>query len=276
MANRVGTNGCGKMVGVSLQYFMFQTLSSYYRTALSDLHYQGVEVLLWRVVVKLLSPVLQVDMQILFDLDLGETAPNRPAKVACVITQAGEEEIDEILDMQMQRLSPEQTALLSNSGELQYAQLLRMRAKAYDTYRRQLRAGERCYVARVDGIMAHSNWVRFDDCAALDTCPVNLKPGEVYTTDGFTRESYRGLRLHEAVATHMLQVAQQRGCRRAYTITDLTKAGSRRGVHRIGWSRRGSILYITPRGLKRTWMVRLGGDLEPLFDNVRASVASDH
>ena len=142
-------------------------------------------------------------------------------------------------------------------------------------YATAMRAGEECYVARADGVIVHSNWIRFHDNAPLDGRPVDLKPGEVYTTDAHTAQERRGLGIHEAVLMHMLQVAQRRGCHRAYTITDLTKAGSRRGVKRVGWQRRGSILYVTPRGLQRTWLVRLGGDLEPMFDHARASMGAD-
>ena len=255
---------------------MFQTIGTYYRTAVADLRFQGVEVLLWRVLMKVFSPVAKLDLQILFDLDLTKPFEVKRSRIDCVISQASEDDIDDILDMQMQRLAPEEVAQLSDSAELQYATLVRLRATAHATYQTGMRAGERCYIARVDGVIAHSNWMRVHECAPVDTCSLDLKPGEIYTTDGFTRETYRGQRLHEAVATHMLHVAKQLGYQRAYTITDITKAGSRRGVNRIGWSRRGSILYVTPRGLKRTWLIRLGGDLTPLFDHARAAMVADH
>ncbi len=254
---------------------MFQNLRHYYRITVTDLRYQSVQVLLWRILVKLFSPVLKFDLQILFDLDLTQPVQVRQSKVACVITQAGEDAIDDILDMQMPRLSPEQTAQLSDADELQHARMLRVRAKAYDTYLRSMRAGEQCFVARVDGVIAHSNWICAYGCAPTEACSVHLKPGEIYSTDGFTREMYRGLRLHEAVATYMLDLHKQRGYQRAYTITDITKAGSRRGVKRIGWRRRGSILYLTPRHLKRTWLVRLDGDVTPLFTYAGAAMASE-
>lgn len=264
------------MAVVSLHAVMFQTIGSYYRTAVADLRYQGAEVLLWRVLMKVFSPLVKLDLQILFDLDLTQPFLVKHARIECVISQASEAEIDEILDMQMQRLSPEEVAQLSDAAELQYATLVRLRATAFETYRTGMHAGERCYIARVAGVVAHSNWMRVHECAAVDTCSLDLKPGEIYTTDGYTRESFRGQRLHEAVATHMLFAAKQLGYQRAYTITDITKAGSRRGVNRIGWSRRGSILYVTPRGLSRTWLIRLGGDLTPLFDHARAVMAGEH
>lgn len=251
---------------------MLDKLRGYYLTAVSDLRYQGGEVLLWRVVVKLLSPLVRLDQQILFEIDLTGSLEARQPKADVVITRAGPDDIDDILDMQMQLLTPQEIEQLSDSEELQYAQLLRVRKTAYDEYATAMRAGEESYVARENGTMVHSNWIRFHDNAPMGGRPVDLKPGEVYTTDAHTAQSRRGLGIHEAVLMHMLQVAQRRGCHRAYTITDLTKAGSRRGVKRVGWQRRGTILYATPRGLQRTWLVRLGGDLEPIFNHARASI----
>lgn len=254
---------------------MFQKIRSYYITALADLRFQGLEVLVYRIFVKLCAPFVRLDLQILFDHDLTSPVPWRPPKIDAVITQANNADVDEILEMQMPFLTAEEEARLSDLEELQYAQMLRARSEAWDTYQRQLQAGECCFIARVQGVLAHSNWLRFHDCPPVNGCPVALKPGEVYSTDGFTRESHRGLRLHEAVATYQLEVARQRGCVIAYTITDMTKGGSRRGVKRIGWRRRGTILYATPRGLHRTWMFRLGGDIEPMFDQARAAMAAD-
>jgi len=253
---------------------MFHKLRNYYSVALADLRYQGLEVLLWRIVVKLLSPALRLDLQILFDFDLTRPLEARAPKVAVTITRADEADIDDILDMQLPRLAPEQIAALDDVQELQYAQMLRARGKAFDIYRRSMWAGERCYVARADGLIVHSNWIRFHDSGPMEGRPVELGPGEVYTTDAYTADDWRGKGLHEAVLMHMLQVAQQLGCHRAYTITDLTKAGSRRGVQRVGWSYRGSILYACLRGLQRTWLVRMGGDIEPLFNHARAAMAS--
>ena len=252
---------------------MFRNLRSYYLTAVSDLKYQGVEVLLWRIIVKLLSPVLRLDLQILFDYDLHQPRPQREPKIPITIEQATESDIDDIIDMQMQALTPEQAAQLTDAEELQYAQLLRVRATALDMYRRGMRARECCFVARADGAVVHSNWSIFHDCGPMEGRPVELDPGDVYTTDGHTAEAFRGLGIHEAVLKHMMKYAEQRGCHTGYTITDLTKAGSRRGVQRVGWRRRGTIMYVSLRGLKRTWLVRVGGDIEPMFARARASVA---
>jgi hypothetical protein len=59
------------------------------------------------------------------------------------------------------------------------------------------------------------------------------------------------------------------GCERAYTIADLTNVRSRKGVARVGWTERGRHLFIQPRKMGRTWIVRLRGDVEPILRNLR-------
>ena len=72
---------------------MIYRLRDYYRTAVADLRYQGLEVLLWRIIVKLLSPVAKVDLQILFEYDLTRPIPERQARVECQIGPADESEM---------------------------------------------------------------------------------------------------------------------------------------------------------------------------------------
>jgi len=253
---------------------VFQRLRGYYHTAVADIRFQGVDVFLWRATVKLLSPVVKIDLHILYDKDLTQPIEQRQPKIECTIGPATPEEIDEIVDMQMVLPPPEALEHLSDDEELMYAQLAQMRARAKETFLRTMRAGEICFIARVDGIVAHSNWTRYHDNGWVDGRPVDLQPGEIYTTDGFTDERWRGLRLHEAVLSHMLRHAQSRGCHLAYTITDMTKAGSRRGLGRVGgWRRRGRLLYITPRLFGRTWLFRFGGDVEPMMRHARLANA---
>jgi len=248
---------------------MLTTLRGYLQTARDDLRYQGPEIFLWRVLVKTFSVLAKLDLQILFEIDLKEPITPRAARIECTIEKATEADLDEILDLQMQLPAPETLENLCDLEELAYAQRALAREKAKRSFALAMRAGEHCYVARVQGRIAHSNWIRFHDCRPVEGRPVELEPGEVYTTDAFTGDAWRGKGLHEAVLTHMLSIAQQRSCHHAYTITDLFKAGSRRGVRRIGWRQRGRLLYITPRRLRRTWMLRLAGDVEPMFRHAR-------
>lgn len=247
---------------------MIYRLRDYYRTAVADLRYQGLEVLLWRIIVKLLSPVALLDIQILFEYDLTRPIPERPARVDCQIRPAEESELVAIARQRYMPLAAGDETALSDSEEYDRAFYERQVANLGDAYLKKsitcLHAGEMCFVACIGDDFAHSNWIRFDWCGPSPNREIRLFPGEVYTTDGHTITQWRGQRLHEAVNVAMLRHAQSLGCKRAYTITDLTLAWSRRGVLRIGWQRRGHHMFITPRGLARTWIVRLGGNVEPI------------
>jgi GNAT superfamily N-acetyltransferase len=251
---------------------MFRRLRRYARTARSSFRYEGLPILLWRVVVKAVSPVFDLSHQILFEIDLSQPIPQREARIGCVIEQASVADLDELVAVRYPPAPPLPGRELTDEEEYDRSVYLRQNVHLAQAFRESastwLEAGELCFVARVGGRIAHSNWIQFHDCGPVDQQPIRLLPTEVYTTEGFTADAWRGLAVHEAVLSHMLRYAQSRGCRRAYTITDLTKAGARRGVLRVGWRQRGHHLFITARWLGRTWVVRLGGDVEPILRDV--------
>ena len=248
---------------------MIYRLRDYYRTAVADLRYQGVEVLLWRIIVKLLSPFARLDIQILFEYDLTRPIPERRARVDCWIGPAEESEMADIARQRYKPLPAGDETTLTDSAEYDRAFYERQAENLGNAYLKNaltwLRTGNMCFVARIGDEFAHSNWIQFDWCGPSPKREIRLFSGEVYTTDGHTLTQWRGQRLHEAVNAAMLRYAQSVGCKRAYTITDLTLAWSRRGVLRVGWQRRGHHMFITPRWLARTWIVRLGGNVEPIF-----------
>lgn len=244
-----------------------------------SLHYEGVPVLLYRTLKKAASPLVDVDHQILFEGDLTRPIEQRKARIDCVIDQATENDLKEIAWSRFPDLMPVGDRELSDEEEYDRARYLRERAtmgKAFlESVHDWMRSGELCFVARVDGRIAHSNWLQFSGTGTPDQQPIRLLPNEVYTTEGFTVDEWRGLGLHEAVLSHMLRYAQERGCTHAYTITDLVKTRARRGLARVGlWTRRGHHLFIASRRLERTWIIPLGGNVDPimraLFDEGKA------
>jgi hypothetical protein len=232
------------------------------------IRHEGYVILAWRALVKLLSPVVELDAQILFDFDLTQPIEQRRARVDCTVMEATEVDTDELLQMRFPALPPGDERGLSDADEYRLAvaesSRARLRAVARLNIRQWFRAGEKCFVARVDGAIAHSNWIRFHGCGPAPHREIDPGEGEVYMTEGFTVSQWRGKALHEAVNTHMLRYAQARGCRLALTITDFTNARPRRALLRIGWKYRGHHLFIGPRRMGRTWMLRLGGDVGPI------------
>jgi len=240
-----------------------RTLISWYQTVANSLRYEGIPILLWRILAKLLSPVASVYTQMLFEYDLTRSIEPRPARIKCTVGLATEAELDALVDQQLDRPLPDD-AELSDEDEYHRAWLHRERARLRNEYREWFRAGELCFVARVGDEIAHNNWLHVYGCAHLSSRPIDLGPGEVYAAEGSTAVRWRGKRVHEEVNAFMLRYAQDRGYRLAYTITDITKAGARRGILRVGWRKRGQHITITPRRLGRTWMFRLSGDVGPI------------
>jgi ribosomal protein S18 acetylase RimI-like enzyme len=246
---------------------MIQQLRHFCHVALEDIRHHDLHVLLWRIVMALLSPLFDLTMETLHDIDLTLPVEARRPRADCRIEPASEADLEEILDMQPKLCPAAARGELSDDEEYEQALQERSRASVRRGFIRAWRAGEMCFVARIDGKIAHSNWIRFHDCAPVESRPIALMPGEVYTTDAYTADNRRGLRLHEAVVSHMLRYARERGCRRGYTISFFCQTTARQGVRRVGWKRRGEILYVRPRGTDINKTLAVAGDLEPMFRN---------
>jgi hypothetical protein len=246
---------------------MIQRLCHFYEAAREDILHGDFRVLLWRIVMTLLSPAFNLTMETLHDMDLTKPVKICQPRVECTIEPASESDLEELLNMQP-KLCPAATVCeLSDQEEYEQALKERTREVIRRGFIRSWRAGEMCFVARIAGEIAHSNWIQFHDCGPVEERPIPLLPGEVYTTDAYTADHHRGKRLHEAVVSNMLHYAREHDCTRAYTLSFFCQTVAVRGVKRVGWKRRGEVLYIRLRGTDIDRMLAVAGDVEPLFRN---------
>jgi GNAT superfamily N-acetyltransferase len=132
-------------------------------------------------------------------------------------------------------------------------------------YLDRLRRGERCFLAFVDGVLAHVNWTCFTWGDALPGRPIRLRPGEIYTTDAFTPPAFRGKGMHALVLGTMLAEARRLGAQHAYTLGQLDRPDAHKGLRALGWQECGRVLYFLPRGAARTPFLCRCGMTEPLF-----------
>lgn len=132
-------------------------------------------------------------------------------------------------------------------------------------YLDRLRRGERCFLAFVDGVLAHANWTCFSWGDALPGHPIRLRPGEVYTTDAFTPPAFRGKGVHGLVLGTMLDQARRQGARHAYTLGQLDRPDAHKGLRALGWQECGRVYFFLPRGAVRTPFLLRRGMTQPLF-----------
>lgn len=132
-------------------------------------------------------------------------------------------------------------------------------------YGARLARGERCYLAFVDGKLGHINWTCLHWGDALPGRPLWLRPGEVYTTDAFTPEPFRGRGLHAFVLGTMLNDARELGARHAYTLSQVDRPDALKGLHALGWQEIGRVVYFQPRGRDAAVCLSRRGITAPLF-----------
>lgn len=225
--------------------------------------YDGLSILIWKTIAKLLSPLADVSIWVLFDVDLNGPVERKPAKIEVEILEATAADIDRIalFANQIEVLGAEAEAVLSGTG----GSLTPSHEREFviDTFQERFERGEKCFIAKVGSDIAHVNWICFSWGETIPGFNLELFPGEIYTTDGFTPVAYRGLRIHDAVNSEMLAFAKEAGYRRAYTFNSYDRPRARKALFRIGWKETGRLLHIGISG--QDYIFRISGNIQPLL-----------
>lgn len=235
-------------------------VAHYFRRARDTLRHDGVLILLWKILTKPLSIFGRVSVEIFFDKDLTQPLDAKVAKVEITIIQATEADIDRLVAVEHGTPAADDVPL-SDAEEYEEELRARIRAHRAEMFAEDLRRGDRCFYAMSGEEIVHVNWSRYSEVIPIPNWRIELRPDEVFTTDAYTPDAWRGNAIHEAVLYEMLRFAQEIGCRTAYTSTDVVSTGSRRGLSRLGWRPFATVLYAVPRRLGRTYLVRLSGTL---------------
>src|SRR5689334_4565249 len=135
-------------------------ISSYYTACRNSVRYDGLPVFLWRIGVKVLSPVALIQHQILFEIDLEQPIEQRRPRVDCRIEAASESDMEAIANSRYKPLPPVDEDQLSDYDEYERVLYERQCATFREVFKKTalqaLRAGEMCFVARVGDEIAHS------------------------------------------------------------------------------------------------------------------------
>jgi len=245
------------------------TFKYYLEQAVETARYDGIHFVLWKILTNAIAPLCRIGVEIILESDLTRDLKPRTAKVALEIRHATLDDVERLIREQYGESLPVD-AQLSDAKEYEEAKKERMRANLTRQYRHDIEQGDRCFIAFAGDDIAHVNWSRFGYALPIIGCMFALRAGEeVFCSDGYTAPAFRGASVHGQVNMHMLLEAKAQGYKVAYTTTDLSRTRSRRGLLRLDWTLCGRLLYIIPRGLRRTFIVRLSGRYGPIIRAAR-------
>ena len=131
-----------------------------------------------------------------------------------------------------------------------------------ESFLRRLDEGLVCFVARAEGGVVGYDWTMYGS-GEDEGDVIELGPGEIYTLDAFTQESWRGRGVHVALLAHMLRAARELGYTDAFTMASVLKRLSHRNLRRLGWTETGRALRIRRPG-GRFRILALRGSRRPL------------
>lgn len=227
----------------------------YARRSLDTLRYEGVPILLWRVLSRCLVPFGTLQPWTFYEHDLGRPIPAVRTAADVRIMQATESDVQELATLVARRYGPTPIGPYARLG---------IRA----TIVHRLRRGLRCFVARTaTGEIVHYNWIAVGREETLGPvgASILLRDGEAYCSDAYTVETWRGRSIHTTVLRAMLVWLHQAGYRKAYTDVGTDNKSSWKAHERLGWTMCGLAVDFIPRGGRRIWRIRLGGGANPFF-----------
>jgi hypothetical protein len=103
---------------------------------------------------------------------------------------------------------------------------------------RRIRRGDQCYVAHVDGRLAHYSWVQYSGYADIKSAGVvrPIPDGEFWIYDCCTAAWARGRKVYPAVLSRILRDYFEKGSNMAFIYTSRHNTSSQRGILRAGFN----------------------------------------
>jgi hypothetical protein len=229
-----------------------------------SVRYEGLHILLWRILQESLAPLGELGLTAFCRKDLTKPLKEIRAKVDLNISQVTEAEIGQLALLEAQNLDPQ---YLQNPSCVQDIE---------EIIRSRMQQGAICYVGKVGSEMVHHNWIFFHKWESHLGYTANLSDYEAFFGIAFTVPEWRGKGIHGAVNSHMLSVMQQSGFHIVYTRVELHNIASTKGLQRVGWDFYSTLLYFIPKQSDNVYRWEIRGPLDPfVLDQVRNKKAGN-
>jgi hypothetical protein len=224
----------------------------YLQWGIDTVRYEGLHILLWRVLRLGLSPLGRLAMDSFCRKDLTQPLRRTQAKVDLTVSQATEADIDKLAALVAKRYGPGGVRKWFKTRSIQ------------ETIRDRFQRGTRCFVGRIGTEIVAYNWIFFHKKEWLHgVFAIPLNDDEALCDEAFTVEELRGKNIHSAVLNQMLLFLQQSGFRTAYTVAHTDDIVAKKALHRLDWETYATLLHFSPRKSDKvlSWQVR--GPLDP-------------
>jgi GNAT superfamily N-acetyltransferase len=222
--------------------------------ARAALRYEGALVFLWRIVMKVFSPLCSFGVVTLYEKDLRGPIVDVRAKVDVMITEAAGLDIERVMEVMVSALRGSRRADA---------------AQVRTDVRELLQRGAKCFVAKVGDEIVHYNWMMFHWAEVLPIASegaiasggrfIVLNDDEAFCTTAYTVPAWRGRAIHTAVLHTMLVWLRAAGIRKAYTAVRSDNKSSWKTHERLEWTVLGMVLYVKPLTIRRAWVCRMHG-----------------
>ena len=109
---------------------------------------------------------------------------------------------------------------------------------------KRIKAGNLCFVAYVDGQIAHYTWIVLGE---TDICEpwgkLRIESNSAYNFDGYSAPKYRGLGLGPFVFKEALDYLEKKGVSKVYALIDKYNKPSLRAAQKMGYRLVGEIIF---------------------------------
>lgn len=221
--------------------FTLSILRRYSQRTQDTLAHGGMPALLWRVLVKILSPFGILELATFYKRDLTLPLVPVPNQFHVEISEASTADIPSLLWLLLGSMT-----LTARGSDVERD----IRELLHERFRR----GWKCFVAKYHGDIVHCTWLAVDWAESIDGRVILLNADEAYTADSYTAEAWRGNRIHPLVKDHIFRQLQTNGCRTAYTLVNAGRRSSRRVQQFLNYRRAGTVLYFSSHSLRKTWV----------------------